>query len=83
MASKFKLYFFRRKYIFFIPIHIVGWLFLLAVIAVGIFAFRDLYLRTYSIGETLSNFAIFLIILFIGYTMFAFYTCKPDKETIG
>jgi hypothetical protein len=83
MASKFKLHFFRRKYIFFIPIHIVGWLFLLAVLAVGVFVFRDLYLRTQSIGETLSNFAIFLIILFIGYTMFGFYTCKPDKETIG
>jgi hypothetical protein len=81
MASKFKLYFFRRKWVFFIPIHIVGWLFLLGVLAAGVYVFIDLYLRTDSIGETLSNFSIFLVILFWGYTFFGFYTCKPEKET--
>lgn len=80
MAKK-QLYLFRRKWVFFIPIHLVGWLFLLGVIGTGVYVFIDLYLRIRSIPETLGNFAIFFIILFLGYSFFGFYTCKPEKET--
>jgi hypothetical protein len=81
MATKLKLYFFRRKGIIFIPIHFVGWLFLFGVLAAAGYVFADLYFRTYNIGETLTDFSIFLIILLLGYTFFAFNTCRPEKET--
>lgn len=81
MATKLKLYFFRRKGILFIPIHFVGWLFLLAVLATAVYVFIDMYSRVLHVTDILGDYSLFFLILLLGYMFFAFNTCKPEKET--
>ena len=71
---------FKRVGIFFIPISFIGWLFLIASIALAVYFFKEIDSRSHSASDTLINFLFYLIIIGAVYSLIAFFTSrKPEK----
>jgi len=75
-----KLHFFRRKGIVFIPMHFIGWLYMLVLLVIAALAFYILFFQSLDTEDASTNFLIYLGILVIGYYFFAVFTCKPEEE---
>ena len=70
---------FRRIWIFFIPVTIMGWLLLVAGIIYAVYLFIDIDSRSHSVSDTLINFLFNLFVLGVVYSLVAFLTSKATK----
>lgn len=75
-----KTKFFKRIGIFFIPVHIVGWLLGLAALAYCVYMFIDIDSRSHSVSDTLINFVFNAIIVAAVYSLIAFLLSRTEKE---
>ena len=64
---------FRRFGIFFVPVHLLGWL--LALLAVGytVWSFIDIDSRSHSVSDTLINTVFNMVIAAVVYSAIAFF----------
>ena len=75
-----KTKFFKRVGIFFIPVHIVGWILALAALAYCVYLFIDIDSRSHSVSDTLINFVFNAMIVGVAYSLIAFFTSRKEKE---
>jgi hypothetical protein len=75
-----KLHFFRRQGFIFIPIHFIGWAFMVVLALLAAFVFWVLFIDRNTTGDAFTNFFLYIAILVLGYYFFALFTCKPEKE---
>ena len=64
---------FKRIGILYIPRNSAGWILLLAGIIYAVYRFIDIDSRSHSASDTLRPFLIDLLIIFIVYTLIAFF----------
>jgi hypothetical protein len=76
-----KLYFFKRKGILFIPIHFIGWAFLLFSALLLLYVLATVVMYWHSLNGDGVNYFLFSVIVLVGFLFFALFTCKPNKET--
>lgn len=75
-----RLPWFKRIGIFFMPISVVGWIFLLAAIAYAVYLFIDIDSRSHSVSDTLMNFVFNALIIAAAYSLIAFFTSKRYRS---
>jgi len=75
-----KLHWFKRIAIFFIPVSIIGWLFLIGALYYAVHIFIVIDSRSHSISDTLRNFIFNLIIIGSVYSLIALLTNSTDNK---
>ena len=75
-----KTKFFKRLGIFFIPVHILGWILALMALAYCVYLFIDIDSQSHSVSDTLINFFFNTIIVGAVYSLIAFFTSRKEKE---
>ena len=75
-----KIKFFKRVGIFFVPVHIIGWLLAFASIAYCIYLFIDIDSRSHSVSDTLINFVFNAMIVAAVYSLIAFFTSRKEAD---
>jgi hypothetical protein len=61
----------------FLPASVAGWLISVCAAVYSVYVFFDINHSSRSVGDTLSNFAYYLIFILAIYNVIAFFTCKP------
>ncbi len=69
---------FRRKSIFFIPIHLTGWALLTVAIMLAIYQFVVIERLSHSVSDTLINWFFRLIIIGAFYSMIGFAFSREE-----
>lgn len=72
--------FFKRAGVFFIPVHIIGWLLALAACGYCIYLFIDIDSHSHSVSDTLINFVFNAMIVVAVYSLIAFFTSRKEEE---
>jgi hypothetical protein len=67
---------FKQSGILFIPVSIPGWLLLAAAVISGVFIFWSIDSNSHSASDTLRPFIIFLVIIFVAYSLIGFVTSR-------
>ena len=75
-----KLPWFKRIGIFFIPITLIGWIFLASAIAYAVYLFIDIDSRSHSVSDTMMNFVFNLLIIYVVYSLVAFPASRSTKK---
>lgn len=76
-----KIFWFKRKGIFYVPASLEGWIVLLAAVVYAVFEFMHIDGRSHSASDTLINFAFYLIIIGAVYSFIGFLTGgKKDNQ---
>jgi hypothetical protein len=74
-----RLHWFKRVGLFYVPIHIVGWLLLAAGAAYAVYVCISLNAKSHSVSDFLINFVFSLLIIGAVYTLIAFFTSGNNK----
>jgi len=74
-----KVNWFTRKGILFFPVSIFGWLIAIAAFLYCVYLFIDIDSRSHSVSDTLMNFVFNALLVFVAYTIIAFFTSKEKQ----
>ena len=72
--------YFKRTGIFFIPARSVSWLFVFVMTAYSIYLFIDIDSHSHSVSDTLMNFGINVLLVWIGYSVVAFVLSAGNRD---
>jgi hypothetical protein len=72
---------FKRRFITYVPVSIMGWLILLAILVYAVYTFIDIDSRSHSASDTLMNFAFNMLIVYIIYLIVGFLTSSRSGKT--
>jgi len=75
-----KLPWFKRNSIFFFPTSLIGWIVSLAGIVFAISVFIDIDRWSHSASDTLINFAVRLLFIWVVYSFIAFVASRKAKS---
>jgi hypothetical protein len=70
---------FKRRFITYVPVSLMGWLILLAILVYAVYIFIDIDSRSHSVSDTLMNFAFNMLIVYIIYVIVGFLTSRSGK----
>jgi hypothetical protein len=70
---------FKRRFITYVPVSIIGWLILLGILAYAVYTFIDIDSRSHSASDTLMNFAFNMLVVYIIYLIVGFLTSRGGK----
>jgi len=70
---------FSRKGIIFFPDSLIGWLIALAALGYCVYLFIDIDSRSHSVSDTLMNFVFNALLVFVAYSIVAFFTSKEKR----
>jgi membrane protein DedA with SNARE-associated domain len=71
---------FKRRFITYVPVSLMGWLILLAILVYAVYTFIDIDSRSHSASDTIMNFAFNMLLVYIIYLIVGFLTSRQDKE---
>lgn len=74
-----KLHWFKRVKLFYVPVHIIGWLLFAAAAAYAVFVCISLNSISHSVNDFLINFVFSLLIIGAVYTLIAFFTSGNNR----
>jgi hypothetical protein len=77
---KFNFTWFKRSFLFHIPISLMGWIITLAIPVYAVYIFIDIDSRSHSVSDTLMNFAFNMLIVYVIYLVVGYLTSKPEGK---